>query len=199
MRFLYLSLRLEYNFEDVAKTVYFDSSDIYKLVRIDVVQNGTEVTLSTKDLSFPIRSILAEQNGLELPNESFNPELVQAERDIKQLRSLPLKYDIDTLISSVAYLSNIHERDIDDWTVLQFDNSVRAIERDKNYMLYHQAELGGMVKFTKGNPCPSWCYDKEEGLSPALRTAKDVNKNVSAVGDINVAVGNALQTQQQKT
>lgn len=189
IRFLYLSLRLEYSIEKAFKSIYYDSRKPKEIQYIEVTQDGKTVNIKPQDFTAFVRPLVAEQNGLELPDESYNPELVQAEKDLASLRAARLKYDTDALISSVAYLSNIDESQIDEWTVLKFERRYKAIERDKNFTLYRQAELSGMVKFPKGNPVPSWCYEKEEGLSPALRTASDVSENVKAVGNIAAAMG----------
>lgn len=193
IRFLYLSLRLEYKVEDAFKKIYYDPKTPKEIQFIDVTQGGRTVRITPQDFTAYVRPLVAEQNGLELPNESYNPELVQAERDLASLRSARLKYDTDTLIASVAYASNLDEKDIDEWTVLKFERRYRAIERDKNFMLYRSAELSGMVKFPKGNPVPSWCYEKEEGISPALRTASEVSENVKAVGNIAAAIQSPQQ------
>lgn len=195
IRFLYLSLRLEYEAESAFKQIYIDTQNPREIKSVTVTQDGNAVTITPKDFAVYVRPLIAEQNGLELPDESYNPELVAAERDLARDNSSNLKYDIDTLISSVAYVSGLDEKTIDEWTVLQFERRLHAIERDKNFTLYRQAEMSGMVKFKKGNPFPSWCFDKEEGLSPVLRTAADVNENVKAVGDINAAAQQAQQAQ----
>ena len=169
--------------------------DIRELDYIKVTQGGNTVQITPADFAAYIRSLVAEQNGLTLPDESYNPELVQAEQELAAEQSALLKFDIDTMIASVAYLSHLDEREIDEWTVLKFERRRNAIERDKKYMLYAQAEMSGMVKFKHGNPYLSWCFDKAEGLSPVLRSTSDVNANVSAIGDINAAVAVGKPTQ----
>ncbi len=113
------------------------------------------------DISTKIRSLIARQNGIELPDENESVDLAKAQAEMNELKNGAVKLNpsIDTLISSVAYNSRVSEREISDWTILEFENRRKAIERDKRYMLYSQAEMGGMVSFKKGNPYPSWCYD----------------------------------------
>ena len=184
MKLLYLTLRLEYSKEVLDKTVYCDSKSPRELVRIEVKQNNETISITPREFASKIRPIIAEQNGLKLPNESYNPQLVQAEHEMAEDQQGELNFDIDALISSVAYQSKIPEREIYDWTVLQFEHRREAIDRDKNYMLFRQAELSGMVKFPKGNPFPSWCFDKSNTLSPVLRRADDLKGNFAALGDI---------------
>ena len=195
IRFLYLSLRLEYKRENLIEHVYLHKNDIRELDHIEVTQGGNTVQITPADFAAYIRPLVAEQNGLTLPDESYNPELVQAEKELASEQAASLKFDIDTMIASVAYLSHLDESVVDEWTVLKFERRRNAIERDKKYMLYAQAEMSGMVKFKHGNPYLSWCFDKAERLSPVLRSTSDVNASVSAIGDINAAVATGKPTQ----
>ena len=190
IHFLYLTLRLEYNKEGLAKSVRCLREDPRQLSHSVLIQKGKEIEITPQEFAAYIRPLVAEQNGLEIPDESFNPELVQAEKDYAELHKAPLDYNTDSLIASVAYLSHLDESVIDDWTVLQFERRYKAIDRDKSFTLYRQAELSGMVKFPKGNPCPSWCYDKI-AQSHALRSIAAVSKNAQAIGDLNAAISGA--------
>ena len=129
--------------------------------RLIVAQNGKVVEIPAIELSTTVRELIAEQNGIELPDENINAELEKAKEELSQLKNSQIKYNpsISDLISSVAYNSRVREREIDDWTVLEFENRRKAIERDKKYMIFGQAEMSGMVTFKKGNPYSSWCYD----------------------------------------
>lgn len=200
---LYLSLRLEYNSEEAFKHIYCKNGEVRELSHIEVTQDGNTVTITPRDFAAYIRPLVAQQNGLELPDESYNPELVEAEQIMAEeaQKKSPLKYDTDTLLSSVAYVSGISEAELDEWTVLLFERRLRAIERDKNYMLYKQAELSGMVKFPKGNPCASWCYDTKS-LSAAVIPLGDLQQKHSGLGDISGTVNASLdkgQAPQQQT
>lgn len=161
IRMLYLSLRIEV--EKIAKEFMITEKEVNGEKVLDeliVKQDGKEKRIKTFILSTQIRSLVAEMNGLTLPDESENLTLV---RDAEELQSqnqgLPLNINIVDLISSVAYQSHTSEREINDWTVREFECRRKAIDRDKRYMMYGQAELGGMVSFKNGNPAPSWCFD----------------------------------------
>lgn len=162
IQMLCISLRIELRAERLDDIVRFKNEDGKLLFdSIVVTQNGNEVSLTSSDISFHVRRIIAKQNGIELPDESENPDLI---RDYEQKKSLSSKTDINVnigdLIASVAYLSGVTETDVNNWTVAEFERRRRAIERDKLYMIYAQAESSGMVTFKKGNPVPSWCYDR---------------------------------------
>ena len=86
---------------------------------------------------------------------------------------------IQSNIASVAYQSGIRERDINEWTVREFENRRKAIQRDKRYQMYGTAELSGMVSFKKGNPAPCWEFDikaDECGTMPLSEIGKVFNK-----------------------
>lgn len=184
---LYLSLRLEYNREEALKKIYYNRQTPREISYIEITQNGNTVKITPQDFNAYIRPLVAEQNGLEIPDESFNPDILKAEQEYDQNNAPNLKFDLGNLISSVAYLSHISETELDNWTILQFERRYKAIERDKLFTLYKQAELSGMIKFKKGNPCPSWCYETQS-ISRALVAADSLTQNLEAVGDIKTAL-----------
>lgn len=191
IHFLYLTLRLEYKREEALQKIYTTRGEPRELRFVEVAQkDGHIVRLTPQDIAIHVRKTTALQNGVELPDESFNPELVAEEQKINamHMEKLGLNVDTDVLISSVAYESGVSEEELNDWTVLRFERRVKAIERSKYFLLYGQAELSGMVKFPKGNPYPSWCYEKKEGLTPALRTMSEINDKVKTIGNAFQAV-----------
>lgn len=160
---LLLSLRIENNKENQQKLIVVEKSEKgTHLKHFSFIQDGREFTLSPSEISFQVRPIIAQINGIELPDESDNLDLVIANEqkvESKAQDAARLKTSVDDLISSVAYLSGCRERDVDEWTVREFELRRRAIDRNANFMLYGQASLSGFVSFKKGNPYPSWCYD----------------------------------------
>ncbi len=146
-----------------------------------------DVFLSSFLLSTKIRSLIALQNGISLPDESDNAEIMDAySKKLKTNQNQNrLHFSIDDLISSVAFHSHVRESEIlSDWTVREFEARRSAITRDKNYQIYAQAELSGFVTFKNGNPAPSWCFDLSDDrfgtVSASEITAKlDGNSNPS--------------------
>ena len=162
MHFFELSLRMEKNKEDARIEVeHTDQNGRVAVTNICVTTSGETVKITPIEFSNVIRPILAELNGLELPDESQNIDLVIAYEQKKMLseEKRTLHTSTDDLIASVAYHSHCRERDICDWTVREFELRRAAIDRDKRYSMYGQAEMSGMVSFKNGNPAPSWCYD----------------------------------------
>ena len=55
--------------------------------------------------------------------------------------------------------------------------------------MFGQAELSGMVKFSKGNPFPSWCFDRNENGSAALISFGEMRGKLAGLGDLDKIVG----------
>lgn len=140
-----------------------------EITAISYKDGDTVIRIEPKD--FPeIRRIIADQNDEELPDESENPELVQAEKDIAALNAPKLKYDMETMLESVSYVARVPMRELLGMTIRSFMRLRKAIDRDKMFMIYTQASMSGFVKFKEGNPVPSWCFDKIEEGSAGVET-----------------------------
>ncbi len=191
---LCLSLRLGHDEQEkLLHSVYCDRSNPRNLHHIEVTQDGQTVQINPVDFTTTVRPLIAEQNGIELPDESFNPDIVQTERQMREERESKVKFDLATLIASVASASNVRQRDIDEWTVLEFETQRQALDRKINYMVYTQAEMSGMVKFPRGNPYPSWCFDRAETLTDALITVDEMQEKYKGVGDVKQTVQQGSQ------
>lgn len=162
--FFCLSLRI--GVENIQSKIEIEEMKVgeERLVKnLIVIQSGQRIPISSVDFSFKIRPLLAQLNGITLPDESENVDLVRDAEELSAInQKIKLNCDYEDLISSVAYLSHVREKEINNWTVREFESRRRAIERDKRYMLYGSAEMSGMVSFKNGNPAPSWCYDALE-------------------------------------
>lgn len=167
MRLLGLSMRIEITAELLNDCIFYRvtngniSIERLDLTQIDAAGNPNTASITPFQFSTILRPLIAAQNQIDLPDESENAELVEAYEKKRQIQNhaLPLRVDIDDLVASVALHSGVSDREIMDWNVRDFENRRRAIERDKRYTLFAQAEMGGMVTFKHGNPYPSWCYD----------------------------------------
>lgn len=191
---LCLSLRLGHDEQDkLLQSVYCDRSNPRALHHIEVTQDGKTVQINPVDFTTTVRPLIAEQNGIELPDESQNPDILQTERIMQEERESKVKSDLSTLIASVASASHVRQRDIDDWTVLEFETQRQALDRRINYMVYTQAEMSGMVKFPRGNPYPSWIFDRAETLTDALITVDEMQEKYKGVGDVKQTVQQGSQ------
>lgn len=131
-----------------------------------------------------IRKVLAEQNGEKLPDEGDNLELVEAEADIiSAAAENNLDFDVNKLISSVSYQYRIRKQDLAVWSVREFEEARRTIERDKAHLVCAIAEKIPFFKWSKGNPCPSWCFDKARDGSIALESMSDFSRRTGVGGN----------------
>lgn len=132
-----------------------------KIVSLLVAQGEKRAEITPKN--FPsLRELIARQNGIELPDEMANSELLQARNDLAQ-GGTPLKVSLEDLICSVALKAHVSPGEIAEWTVRRFQATERAIDRsDGHWMASITIAAGG--KFKGGNPYPSWKFDREEGL-----------------------------------
>lgn len=185
MLILHLSLRIGFDVNELNKNISVKTErDKIVLDYIVVKQKDKIVKFTPLDFTTKFRPLIAEQNGLELPDESENLELVQSNQALKELNSKgkPLNVNLDDLIASVAYQSRVSEKDIMSWTVREFENRKRAIDRDKRYMLCGQGEMSGMVSFKDGNPSPSWCFDTLDNSLGTMEGSK-LQRTLSGVAE----------------
>ena len=184
LRLLYLALRIpDEEMSNIERDIiYARKNDALVIDHIIIHQNGKEISLTPAIFSSRIRPVLAYQNGIELPDERTNPDLIKEYKKYQKTDdSVTLNANVDDLIASVAYQSHITEAEIIDWTVRQFSYRQRAIERDKRYTLCGQAEMSGFASFKNGNPSPSWCYDIEVDL-PGASSLSELGKKLEGAG-----------------
>ena len=183
LRLFTLSLGIERDVDSLESLIAVkEENGLIVPSKLCVTQDGKAVELSSFEFSSVIRPILAEQNGLVLPSEEDNADIIRAAEQKHSIsdRELRLRHDVGDLISSVAYLSGVREVDISEWSVREFESRRRAIDRDKRYMLYAAAELSGMVSFKNGNPAVSWCFDAMDDSLGTMQTST-LEKTLSGV------------------
>lgn len=185
MTLLHLSLRIGLNVEELYKNIEVSiEKDKIRLKHILIKQNEKIVKFTPLDFSTRFRQIIAEQNGLELPDEAENIAIVRDNEKLKELnnKGKSLNVNLDDLIASVAYQSKVSEKEIMTWTVREFENRKKAIDRDKRFMLCGQAEMSGMVSFKNGNPAPSWQFDVLDNSLGTMESSK-LQKTLSGVAE----------------
>lgn len=122
-------------------------------------KNGEQYDISASEFA-QVRKLIADQNGAELPDEADNPDLIEAAEDISNARAdIRLKTDFGDMLTSVANELRIRRVELLEWPIKEFDDEVRAINRKFGYFLSSIAETQG-AKFPKGNPHPTWMFDK---------------------------------------
>lgn len=166
--------------------VYADDPD--RLAHIAFHDGCTEAQITPAGFA-QIRMVLAEQNGEKLPDEGDNVELLQAEADLLEARSAArLEADANELVTSVAYQYRLRKKELADWSIREFEEARRAIDRDKNHLICALAEKMPMFKWKDGNPAPSWCFDRVKEGSIALESMSEFSKR-TGVGGADMPVG----------
>lgn len=170
--FLALSLRLGEGMEPTERINLFrpriDPTDRKRLLGLVYLYDGEEWREITPMSFQRMRPILAAQNGIELMPDTANPELVQAERDLRERNAMKLDANLESMVSTVATFSGVTETTIyDEWTVLQLQNRQHAIVRLLDYLICGIGETQG-TKWKGGNPVPSPFFDRTKEGSPAL-------------------------------
>ena len=161
--------------------IHVDNAQNKRLTSVSVRQfvDNEEIvqSLSVQDLG-NLRSIIASLNGRKLPDESENAELAQAEQDIASASGAKLDVNLDSLLATVARDQRKRIKDLDEWTIYEFELCRAAIERERRFTVYGIGETSGMVKFTNGNPFPSIFYDKPSEIS-AVVSAQELTSRLS--------------------
>lgn len=139
---------------------------------IGSLDNPTIISMRDMD---EIRKIIAAQNLYEIPDESWNPDLVRARRYLAANSQNNIEYDIDALIHSVALNAHVKPSEIWEWTIRDFVLMQEAIDRTLNYQIFTTAEHSGFVKFKNGNPFPSWKFDKKIDMPTEFKTLGELD------------------------
>lgn len=141
-----------------------------KLIALKVRQGEAQAEITPKNFG-ELREILAAQNEVELPDETANPELVQAERDLAAQGSINLIPDSEALIYSVSVKTHIPVKNLLKWTIREFVLMERAIDRTTGHFIAALTEAAG-AKYKNGNPFPSWKYDREKQYQALVSLAE---------------------------
>lgn len=137
-----------------------------KLKAILFTPDGEEICQITPAMFQRLRPILAAQNGITIPEEDANPELVRTEEELARKKAPELDVNLESLISTVASLSGAEEKDIYDWPIAKLQNRQRAIHRTLDYIICGVGEAQG-TKWKKGNPVPNPFFDRKKDGSAA--------------------------------
>lgn len=138
-----------------------------------IVFKDNAPVLITRQQAGEIRQIIAAQNGYQLPNENWNAQLLR-EAKIGKKGISNLKTDLEDLVSSVAVCSGLDPDTIWDWPIRKFELAQRAVDRKLGYEIFTSAEMSGMVKFERGNPYPTWKYDRASDMPDGFKTLDEL-------------------------
>ena len=140
--------------------------DVTRLLALTVNLDGEELYEITPVKFQRWLPILAAQNGLVLPSDTDNPELLRTEGILLSKQSVDVDVSIEAVVSSVSSLSGIEENVIYDWPILKLDNRRQALQRAMDYIVCGIGEAQG-TKWKRGNPVPSPFFPKKKDGSIA--------------------------------
>lgn len=176
MLFLAMSLRLGEDMPPEQRAGLFrrvcDKHNPDRLKWIEFSPDGEETCRITALQFQRLRPILAAQNGIELPDDDANPELMDAEDLIRAKNAPNLEATVENLVSSVAAISGMEEADIYDWPILKLRRRERALKRVLDYVVFGIAESQG-IKFKGGNPAPHPWFERKSFGSAAMVSLGD--------------------------
>lgn len=176
MQFLALALRIAPDepmeqrikrFKIVAST-----SDYTRLMSLSVVMNGEERYDITPVKFQRWLPILAAQNGLTLPSDTDNPELLRTEEILLSKRGTDLDVSLEAIVSSVALFSNVDDEKVYDWPILKLTSRRQALQRALDYIICGVGEAQGAT-WKKGNPVPSPFFPRKKTGSAAAIPMSD--------------------------
>lgn len=128
-----------------------------------------------------IRQIIAAQNGYKIPDENWNPELVRAAQENAERGASDLDFNFEDLIYSVAYHAHCRAAEVYEWSIREFQRMQEAIDRAYGYSIYTLAEVSGNVTFKKGNPYPTWKFDRKAEMPAGFRTIADIDASAKGL------------------
>lgn len=150
-------------------------------VTLTVMQDGAAIETISELRFSALRRLIAAQNGIRLPNEQANLEILESEEDLARMKNADLEESFQSLLFSVATYSGLSISQLIDMTIFEFQERVSAISRIENYKIYTAAEMGGIVTFKQGNPFPSWCFDRKENGLHGTIPLKQFMQNLKGV------------------
>lgn len=149
-----------------------------KLSAIVVRQGKEQAPVALTDKNLPkVREILAAQNGYTIPDENWNPELVRAQAYLREKgSSSKTGGSLEDAVCALAAATGRRSAEIWDWSIREFMQMQSAVDRRLRFLLCGAAELSGQVKFTKGNPYPTWIWENKSELPTGFTDLNDLDK-----------------------
>jgi hypothetical protein len=129
-----------------------------------------------------VREILAEQNGYTIPDENWNPDLVRAQAYLRgQQTGSESGGSLEDAVFALAAATGHRASEIWNWPIREYLQMQSAVNRRLCFEIYKTAELIGNVKFTKGNPYPSWIWDSRSELPRGFKTLRELETEAAGL------------------
>jgi hypothetical protein len=157
------------NLSDVDFNIMFNQKDINNKPAFMI--NGV---LYDSDDFDEIKEIIAEQNGLELPNlkksKKFRDAVAKAKKMKQKMSGNSYKPPtLEEQMICLAISTNLSFKDIENLTIRKFDKALRFIDQKLHYEIYLSASMSGFVEFKDKSVLKHWTTslenkDENEGI-----------------------------------
>lgn len=138
-------------------------------------EENDPVALTQKDFG-EVREILAAQNGYSIPDENWNPELVRAQAYLREQESNAVGGgSLEDAVFALAAATGRRSAEIWDWPLREYREMQNAVDRRLRFEIFTSAELSGQVKFTKGNPYPTWIWENRGALPRGFTSLQELD------------------------
>lgn len=144
-----------------------------KLQGLLIQQEQNSPVILTKPMLDDVRKILAAQNGYEIPDESWNPELVKAAQYLQDQKS-ESGGSLEDAVYALAIAAGRDPEEIWNWPIRKYRGMQSAKHRQMMFMICTALELSGQVKFKRGNPYATWITPQESALPAGFTSLKEL-------------------------
>ena len=127
-------------------------------------QDGNVIRVTPNNFQ-RLRPILAAQNGVEMPSETANPEILEMERLMAEKDLRDIEPNLPDKIIFVAQGSGVPEEEIWEWPILKLERHAALLRRKLDYLAVTTGQMSGMATFKDGNPVPSPYWARKRGLA----------------------------------
>ena len=149
-----------------------DPKDPMKLKSLVFSPDGEEICEITPARFQRLRPILAAQNGITLPDDDANPDLVDADEEIRRRNAPELDISIEALVDRIAALTGTEEAEIYGWPIARLMARRKSFQLVLDYLICGIGETQG-TKWKKGNPSPSPFFERIRSESAAKVALSD--------------------------
>lgn len=155
-------------------SILTDSAEPTKLRGIRVVSDDGEVLITPAKFQM-IRRYIAAQNGVEIPPDGANPEILDADAEAMADQARDMDISTAHMITAVSALEHVSEAEIGEWALLRLDRHADAHRKILDYLLFGFAATQGAFR-AGGNPVPHpWFPKKKDGTGSMIDAAGYLN------------------------
>lgn len=145
-------------------TVRSEPDDPSTLKELTMVLDGEELVRVTPRSYTKLRRIIAAQNGITLWSSEADPELVEAERVMREKNAADLVPDLRKEIMAVSILTHTDRREVLEWPLLRFTETADSVRHLLEYVICAINEGAGCT-WKGGNPVPHPWFERSTGGS----------------------------------